>query len=132
MRWGPQRAGVQGTCQDTERMQPSGEYSPLETAEVGMCWDMGRKRPWHPQAGACRGRDLSGMGKGATEERALTSGGHRGRAHQDMERKRARGTHKLGMAEKIVGETRSCCVNEVGALRVLKNLLNGAFYCGCR
>jgi len=31
----------------------------------------------------------------------------------------------------IVGETRSRSVNEVGALWVLKNLLEGAFHCGC-
>ncbi len=32
----------------------------------------------------------------------------------------------------IVGETRGCGVNEVGALGVLKDLLEGAFHCVCR
>jgi len=32
----------------------------------------------------------------------------------------------------IVGETRSRSVNEVGALGVLKYLLEGSFHCGCR
>ena len=32
----------------------------------------------------------------------------------------------------IVGETRSCSVNKVGALGVLKNLLEGVFNCDCR
>ena len=34
-------------------------------------------------------------------------------------------------SEGIVGETRGRSVNEVGALGVLKNLLEGAFHCGC-
>jgi hypothetical protein len=31
----------------------------------------------------------------------------------------------------IVGKARGCSVNEVGALGVLKDLLEGTFHCGC-
>ncbi len=32
-------------------------------------------------------------------------------------------------SERVVGEARGCSVNKVGALGVLKNLLEGAFHC---
>jgi hypothetical protein len=34
--------------------------------------------------------------------------------------------------ERVVSETRGSSVNEVGALGVLKDLLEGAFHCVCR
>jgi hypothetical protein len=35
-------------------------------------------------------------------------------------------------SERVVGEARGSCVDEVGALGVLKYLLEGAFHCRCR
>ena len=74
-----------------------------------------------------------------------------GGTHQSTDRKRwsegdspsRDGRRKEGMpnvrtleiieaSQGIVDETRGCSVNEVGAPGVLKNLLEGAFHCGCR
>ena len=62
----------------------------------------GSRRDW-----ACR----EGLGKSATEQRALTSGGCRGRIHQCMEKSDlTRGTHKLG----TVGRGRACRMFQCG------------------
>jgi hypothetical protein len=34
-------------------------------------------------------------------------------------------------SERVIGKTRGCGVNEVGALGVLKDLLEGTFHCRC-
>ena len=45
-----------GACQNTERMQLGKGYSPLETIEKGICYNMGKKRP-------CKGCQQAGVNK---------------------------------------------------------------------
>jgi len=67
--WGPQSPR---DLSGHEKNATEWGYSPLETAEEGMCQDMGRKRACkgHPRAGTCGGSDVS-----ENEERVLVIAG---------------------------------------------------------